>query len=110
MDQERVLLDQTVIVRDGRVSKTGSASSIKVPSGATEINGTGRYLIPALADMHVYMVGEAWNVMFPPEAQFSPEDLDFSKFLFPYMANGVTTVQVMSALPEHITLRDQISH
>ena len=109
MDKERVLSAQTVIIRDGRISKIGSASSIKVPSGATEIDGTGQYLIPALADMHVHMVGEAWNVMFPPEAQFSAEDLDFSKFLFPYVANGVTTVQVMSALPEHVTLRDQIS-
>jgi len=109
MDQERVLSDQTVIVREGRIIEIGPTSSTKVPSGATEIDGTGQYLIPALADMHVHMVGEAWNVMFPPEAQFSAEDLDFSKFLFPYVANGVTTIQVMSALPEHVTLRDQIS-
>lgn len=109
MDEERVLSDQTVIIRDGRIGKIGSTSSIKVPSGATKIDGNGQYLIPALADMHVHMVGEAWNIMFPPEAQFSPEDLDFSKFLFPYVANGVTTVQVMSALPEHIALRDEIS-
>ncbi len=80
-----------------------------MPNGATKIDGTGKYLIPALADMHVHLVGEAWNVLFPPRAQFSAEDLDFSKFIFPYVANGVTTVQVMSALPEHITLRDQIS-
>jgi imidazolonepropionase-like amidohydrolase len=47
--------------------------------------------------------------MFPPEAQFSAKDLVFDKFLFPYVANGVATVQVMSALPEHVTLRDQIN-
>ena len=109
LDKERVLSDQTVLVRDGRISKIGSASSIKVPRGAIEIDGTGKYLIPALADMHVHMVGQAWNIMFPPEMQFAPEDLDFSKFIFPYVANGVTTVQVMSALPEHVILRDQIS-
>jgi len=109
MDQERVMSDQTVIIREGRISEIGPSASIKIPSGATKIDGTGKYLIPALADMHVHMVGEAWNIMFPPEAQFSAEDLDFSKFIFPYVANGVTTIQVMSALPEHVALRDQIS-
>jgi len=74
MDKERVLSGQTVIVIDGRISKIGSASSTKVPSGATKIDGTGQYLIPALADMHVHMLGEAWNVMFPPGAQFSAEE------------------------------------
>lgn len=35
MDEERVLSDQTVIIRDGRISKIGSTSLIKVPGGAT---------------------------------------------------------------------------
>lgn len=109
MDRERVLPDQTVIVQDGRISKVGPASTTSVPAGATKIDAAGRYLIPALADMHVHMLGQGWNVMFPPEAQFSAEDLDFSRLLFAYFANGVATVQVMSALPEHITLRDRIS-
>jgi imidazolonepropionase-like amidohydrolase len=92
MDKERVLQDQTVIVREGRISEIGPASSTKVPRGANEID-----------------LGQAWNVMFPPQAQFTAEDLDFSKILFPYVANGVATVEVMSALPDHLTLRDQIA-
>jgi imidazolonepropionase-like amidohydrolase len=109
MDRERVLPNQTVIVRDGRISKIGPFSSTSVSAKATMIDASGKYLIPALSDMHVHMLGEGWNVMFPPEAQFSAEDLDFNRLLIPYIANGVATVQVMSALPEHITLRDQIS-
>jgi hypothetical protein len=53
--------------------------------------------------------GDAWNIMFPPERKFSEQDLDFEQILFPYLANGITTVQVMSALPEHIALRDRIN-
>lgn len=109
MDKERVLQDQTVIIRDGRISEIGPASSTKVPNGATEIDGTGQYLIPALSDMHVHMIGLTWNIMFPPQAQFTAEDLDFNKILFPYVANGVTTIEIMSALPEHLALRDQIA-
>jgi len=56
MDKERVLQDQTVIVRDARISEIGPASSTKVPAGATKIDGTGQYLIPALADMHVHII------------------------------------------------------
>ena len=109
MDQERVLSDHTVIVQDGRIVEIGPTASTPVPDGATRIDAAGQYLIPALADMHVHMLGQAWNMMFPPEAQFSAEDLDFSKLLFLYVANGVTTVQVMSALPDHIPLRDRIN-
>jgi len=109
MDQERVISDQTVIVTDGRISNIGAAKKTKVPKGATVINGAGKYLIPALADMHVHMIGLTWNIMFPPQAQFTAEDLDFNKILFPYVANGVTTVEIMSALPDHLALRDQIA-
>lgn len=109
MDRERVLSDQTVIVREGRISRIGPASRTKVPAGSTVIDGAGKFLIPALADMHVHMKGEAWNIMFPPDKQFSADQLDFPRFLFPYIANGVTTIQVMTALPEHIPLRDQIN-
>ena len=57
MDRERVLMDQTVIVTDGRISKIGAATKTKVPKGATEIDGAGKYLIPALSDMHVHIIG-----------------------------------------------------
>jgi len=104
-----VLSDQTVIVRGGRLVEIGPVSSTSVPAGATQIDAAGQYLMPALSDMHIHLEGQAWNIMFPPEAQFSADDLDFSKILFPYVANGVATVQIMSALPEHVTLRGQIS-
>ncbi len=109
MDKERVLSDQTVVVRNGRISEIGPASSTDVPAGVFRINKAGQYLIPALSDMHVHLEGQAWNIMFPPDAQFTADDLDFSHLLFPYVANGVLTVQVMSALPEHIALREQIN-
>ncbi len=108
MDEERVLYDQTVVVRNGRIHQIANAAHITSPTEAVKINATGQYLIPALADMHIHLEGQAWNIMFPPDEQFSEEELDFSQILFPYIANGVTTVQIMSALPEHIPLREQI--
>jgi hypothetical protein len=109
MDRELVLENQTVVVVDGRIEVIGDAASIEIPNGAALIDGSGRYLIPALSDMHMHLEGEAWNVLLPPEQQFSKESLDFEELLFPYAANGVATVQVMSALPEHVTVRESIN-
>ena len=109
MDEERLVQGQTVIVKDGAITQMGPVSSTSVPAGATRIDGSGQYLIPALSDMHVHMEGEAFNMMLPPDARVSAEALDFSKFLFPYIANGVVTIGVMQALPEHVTLRDRIA-
>jgi imidazolonepropionase-like amidohydrolase len=45
---------RTVIVRAGRIAEVGPASSVRVPAGARVVDGTGRYLIPGLVDMHVH--------------------------------------------------------
>ena len=108
MDRERVLSDQTVVVREGRIIEIGPTRSTTVPKGFTTIDATDRFLIPALCDLHVHLLGEAWNIVFPPDAQIQATDLDMDSFLFPYVANGVATVQVLSATADHIALRDRI--
>jgi hypothetical protein len=70
MDSERVLRDQTVIVRNGIISEIGS--NLALPSGTTLIGGGGKFLLPGLADMHTHSE--------------SREDMKV------YLANGVTTV------------------
>jgi hypothetical protein len=108
MDRERALRDHTVVVSDGKIIAIGPTSRVKVPVGALRIDATGRYLIPALCDMHVHLLDEAWNIMVPPEAQRTGKDFPFERFLFPYVANGVTTVQELFAKPQEIALRRRI--
>src|SRR5689334_15253583 len=108
MDRERVLYDHTVLVTDGKITAIGPTSSVKVPVGAVRIDASGRYLIPALCDMHVHLLGEAWNMMLRPEVQRPSKDIPFEEFLFPYLANGVTTVQELFATPEELALRKRI--
>jgi imidazolonepropionase-like amidohydrolase len=109
MDVERVLDDQTVIIANGRIVAMGPASAVTVPGGALRVNAGGRYLLPALCDMHVHLLSEAWNMMLPPEARSAGRDLPFQGFLLPYVANGVTTVQVLAATAEDIRLRGRIA-
>ncbi len=39
MDTDRVLKNQTVIVRDGRIAEIGAANKIKIPKDAVQIDG-----------------------------------------------------------------------
>ena len=108
MDRERVLRDQTVVIADGKIAEIGPASAVEVPAEALRIDATGRYLLPALSDMHVHLLGESWNAMFPPSEQLERKDIPFESFLFPYVASGVTTVQVLMATPEDVATRERI--
>ena len=109
MDRERVLPDQTVLVVDGRISAMGPAARVKVPRGALRIDARGRYLLPALSDMHVHVEGESWNALLSPEALAASRTVPFEDFLFPYVARGVTTVQVLSGTRELLPVRGQIA-
>ena len=54
MDAERVLRDQTVIVRGDRIVAVGPADSVAVPAGARTVDATGRTVIPGMWDMHTH--------------------------------------------------------
>ena len=95
MDQEHVLEGQTVIVSDGRIKEIGAHASVKIPRGAVEIDGAGKYLMPGLAEMHGHI---------PPPNQ-SPEYI--SSVLFMYVANGITTVRGMLGHDGQLELKAQ---
>ena len=95
MDRERILENQTVIVRDGRIVEVGPASSMRVPSGARRIEARGKYLLPGLAEMHGHIP--------PPNAPAA----FIENVLFLYVANGITTVRGMLGAPNQLELRDK---
>ena len=49
------LENQTVIISDGRIQSMEPAGTNALPAGATVIDGRGRFLMPALIDMHVHL-------------------------------------------------------
>ena len=46
--------NRTVVVRDGRIAEIGSAADVRAPAGAIVVDGTGKYLIPGLFEMHAH--------------------------------------------------------
>jgi imidazolonepropionase-like amidohydrolase len=95
MESERVLSDQTVLVRGDRIEQVGPAGKVRVPAGALRIDGRGKYLMPGLAEMHGHIP--------PPQA---PKEFT-EAVLFMYVANGVTTVRGMLGAPGQLELRER---
>ena len=80
MDRDTVLLNQTVLIKDGVISALAPSSTFKIPPGVKTIDGRGKYLLPGLADMHVHL---------------STAD-EFPMFV----GNGVLTVRDLNGSPE----------
>src|SRR3712207_5329212 len=89
MDRERVLKNQTVVVRDGLIAEVGDAKKVRVPAGALRVDGRGKYLLPGLIDMHTHLFSDGDF----PDALAGDE-------LMLMLANGVTTARLMIGTPE----------
>ena len=97
MDRDVVLAGQTVVVVDGVIQALGAADAAEVGNGATVIDGSGRYLMPGLAEMHAHV---------PSGADPPREEVD--DILFLYIANGVTTIRGMLGSAYQIPLADEL--
>ena len=95
MDRERVLSNQTVIVRNGIIAEIGDAKKVKVPKDAVTVDGSGKYLLPGLVDMHTHLLSDGDE--FPDS--IGPDELRVM------VANGVTTIRFMIGTPELLALR-----
>ena len=71
--------DWTVVFADGRIVAAGKSDQVQTPDGMEVIDGTGKFLIPGLWDMHVHVLGDA-GLYFPL-----------------YLAHGITGIREMHA-------------
>ncbi len=97
MDRERVIPGQTVVVEAGRITAIGPADAVAVPAGAAIITGSGKYLMPGLAEMHAHVPPQTTNRQL------------LADIMFLYLANGVTTIRGMLGAPYQLELRDQLN-
>jgi len=97
-DEATLLMDQTVVVQDGRIVAVGPRAETPVPDNAVRIDGAGRWLLPGLAEMHAHV----------PSGQNPPRAL-VEETLFLYVANGITTIRGMLGAPYQLALRDEIA-
>jgi imidazolonepropionase-like amidohydrolase len=77
------IADQTVVVENGRITTVATGMSVKMPAGTKAVDGTGKFLIPGLWDMHVHAAWPGLDGLFAPL----------------FVANGVTGVRDMYGAP-----------
>lgn len=94
MTEDALVSGQTVIVENGLIALIGPVDSTPVPIDSDIVDGTDRYLMPGLAEMHAHI----------PDA--GSAELD--RVLTLFAANGVTTIRGMLGRPSHLQLRQQL--
>ncbi|MDP9199783.1 MAG: amidohydrolase family protein [Pseudomonadota bacterium] len=95
MDGGRVLEKHDLLVQDGRIARIAPTGTAAAPAGTTVVDGTGRFLLPGLAEMHAHVPG--------PEPAGYAEDL-----LTLFVAHGITTIRGTLGQPLHLELRARI--
>jgi hypothetical protein len=95
MDTQRVLLNQTVITRNGKVISISDAATTKIRKEAYVVDATGKYLLPGLAEMHAHV---------PPIDDIEP----MKEVAMLFLLNGVTTIRGMLGHPRHLELRSKL--
>ena len=95
MNSDRVLQNQTVVIRAGKIAAIGDAANAKWSKGATVVDANGKYLMPGLAEMHAHV---------PPVDDLEP----MKNVLLLFLTQGITTIRGMLGHPRHLELRSKI--
>jgi imidazolonepropionase-like amidohydrolase len=95
MDKERVLENQTVVVKNGMITSMGDASKVRYDKNALVIDGKGKYLMPGLAEMHAHV---------PPIDDIEP----MKETVLLFALKGITTIRGMLGHPRHLELRSKL--
>ncbi|WP_336515597.1 amidohydrolase family protein [Pollutibacter soli] len=96
MDKETVIAAQDVLVRDGKIAAIGKTGSLSGTNNAFVVDGSGKYLMPGLAEMHAHV---------PPEDNMPA--IQETGMLF--ALKGITTIRGMLGHPTHLVYREKIN-
>jgi hypothetical protein len=92
MEDATVQKNKNVFIQNGKIL---SIDNRKIPKGTQVIDGTGKYLMPGLAEMHAHV---------PPVDDIEP----MKDVLELFALNGITTIRGMLGHPRHLELREMI--
>ena len=98
MNTDTLMQNQTVLIKEGKIAAVGPSDLVTIPEEATVIDGSGKYLIPGLAEMHAHIPGDQKGTEIVEET------------LFLYLSNGITTIRGMLGQPYHLELKKQVAN
>jgi imidazolonepropionase-like amidohydrolase len=79
MDSEKILLKQDVLIKDGLILNITSSGKFPIENNVYIIDGTNKFLIPGLFDMHAHITDK--------------------KDVFTFLSFGITTMRNMADVP-----------
>jgi imidazolonepropionase-like amidohydrolase len=105
MDENRMLENQVVLIEGDRITAVAPMGDLKLPEGAEVIDGTGKYLMPGLAEMH----GHVPPTDPGPNAPSYFDDEYVESTLFLYISAGITTVRGMLGYENQLELKEKVN-
>lgn len=95
-ERERVLDDQTLFVRGGRIEALGK--DVALPEGVLRIDGRGKFALPGLADMHCHLLSDERI-----DEEFAGDEFEL------LLALGLTTIRDPIGKPAHLKWRQELA-
>ena len=90
----QILENRDVFIKDGKIIAIRDAQSRTPPGEWQEIDGTGKYLMPGITEMHAHI-----------PVRREGDDQNVRETLFLYLSNGITTIRGMLGNPYHLELK-----
>jgi len=100
----KVIENATVVIKDKKIISINDS----IPTDAKAIDGTGKWLIPGLIDMHVHTNSDI-NFKGNLPTQGATFFMDTQDVMTTYIANGVTTIFELGGRVEHFGQRNEIA-
>ena len=102
-EDNKVIEKATVVIQNKKILSINDS----IPVNATIIDGTDKWLIPGLIDMHVHNLADIrMSSNYPTKG--ATLFMDNQDFMLLYVANGVTTTFELSGRVEHFGQRNEI--
>jgi imidazolonepropionase-like amidohydrolase/Tol biopolymer transport system component len=91
MDNEQVIENGTILIKDNRIEAIGKAADVRVPSGTKTYDMTGKTIMPGIVDAHAHIGAFRYGLTTQKHWQF-----------YANLAFGVTTAHDPSANTETV--------
>ena len=96
MDSNTILRNYTLLIKGDRIEKMGPSSNVDLPESIYTIDGTNKFIMPGLSDMHTHIAPS----IFADNLEAGIKDLEL------YLCTGVTTIRIMSGNEGHLQLKE----
>jgi hypothetical protein len=97
MENESVLTDQTVTIENGIIKSISPSAKTKLSKNIKVVDGTGKFLMPGLFDMHTHFFYEQGEHINTNESELKV-----------MLANGITTARIMAGHPSFLEAKANV--